>query len=265
MSSEGRQKDGRKELIDRIGNALPEDVRADFFREMMYCRSLPEDDELLRVIRVMQFLTLLMEGVPGRVAAEREQLEQLFASTSLFLKQALESTKAYQQQLDERLIRLPETIAMGIRPEAIAAEINESLRQQFVLSTIPDTATALGLIAKKMKEASAEFSTTADTLGNSYRGIAQQARDAINSINASVSQAADTASLAAKKLSVNFHRAFWWSMCGLTGGALLIGCLLGMLVERRLYPPRERIVERVITMPEPQPADHAKPGRRKRP
>ena len=253
------------DIFDLVAKYIPKDVRAEYYRQVKYLRSLPKDDEILRVIHVMQFLALLMEGVPGRVAEERELLEQLFTSTLQSLNQALESTKAYQQQLDERLIRLPETIAMGIRPEAIAAEINESLRQQFVLSTIPDTATALGLIAKKMKEASAEFSTTADTLGNSYRGIAQQARDAINSINASVSQAANTASLAAKKLSVNFHRAFWWSMCGLTGGALLIGCLLGMLVERRLYPPRERIVERVITMPEPQPADHAKPGRRKRP
>ena len=45
---------------------------------MRHCQSLPENDEMLRILRAMQFLTLLMVQVPGEVAAEREKLEQLF-------------------------------------------------------------------------------------------------------------------------------------------------------------------------------------------
>jgi hypothetical protein len=52
------------DLIDRIANALPEEVRADYYREMRHCRSLPENDEMLRILRAMQFLALLMDGVP---------------------------------------------------------------------------------------------------------------------------------------------------------------------------------------------------------
>ena len=68
------------DLIDRIANALPAEVRADYYRELRHCRSLPENDEMLRILRAMQFLTLLMVQAPSRVAVERERLEQLFKS-----------------------------------------------------------------------------------------------------------------------------------------------------------------------------------------
>jgi hypothetical protein len=61
--------DSRKEITDRIANALPVDLRAAFYRELTYCDSLPENDEILRVLRVVQFLTLLMYQVPERVLA----------------------------------------------------------------------------------------------------------------------------------------------------------------------------------------------------
>ncbi len=43
------------------------EVRAGFYRELNYCRSVPEHDEMLRILRAMQFLTLLMNQVPDRV------------------------------------------------------------------------------------------------------------------------------------------------------------------------------------------------------
>jgi hypothetical protein len=66
-----------RDLIDRIAEALPEDQRAAYYREMMYCRSLPENDELLRVLRVMQILTFLMQQAPERVVAERKRMQEL--------------------------------------------------------------------------------------------------------------------------------------------------------------------------------------------
>ena len=41
------------DLIDRIAKALPAEVRADYYRELMHCRSLPENDEMLRILSVM--------------------------------------------------------------------------------------------------------------------------------------------------------------------------------------------------------------------
>ena len=44
------------DLIDRIATALPAELRADYYRELAHSRNLPESDELLRILRAMQFL-----------------------------------------------------------------------------------------------------------------------------------------------------------------------------------------------------------------
>src|SRR5881396_1418916 len=88
-------------------------------------------------------------------------------------------------------------IAAGISPQAIAGNINESLRQRFVQSTIPETALALAQVAEQMKKVTAEFGATASTLGNSYRGAAEEARRSIDDLHSVISAAAATARSAA--------------------------------------------------------------------
>jgi len=87
------------DLIDRIANALPGNVRADYYREMVHCRSLPENDEMLLILRAMQFLALLMRQVPADVVAERERLEHLFTSAMQKVQENLRSCMMYQKQL----------------------------------------------------------------------------------------------------------------------------------------------------------------------
>lgn len=160
------------DLIDRIANDLPAEVRAEYYREMRHCRTLPSNDEMLRILRAMQFLHVLMVQVPGQITTEREKFQQLLAGALRTLQKANESSVAYQTQLDERIEQLPENIAMRISPEAIAAKINESLRQQFVRSTIPETARALAAVAMQLNDVTREFGSTATALGNRYRGAA---------------------------------------------------------------------------------------------
>jgi hypothetical protein len=180
----------------------------------------------------MQFLTLLMQQVPEKVVIERERLERLFTGALRELENTLKSSEAHQHQMDARLIALPAKIAAGIQPEAIAGKINESLHQQFIESTIPETAKALAVIAERMKGISSEFGTAASALGKSYTGAAEQARQAIDKMQETVSGAARTARSAAEGLSVKFHRAFHLTLYGLTGLALVIGLLLGVLITR---------------------------------
>lgn len=42
----------QRDLIDRIANGLPANVRADYYRELMHCRALPESDEMLHILRI---------------------------------------------------------------------------------------------------------------------------------------------------------------------------------------------------------------------
>lgn len=248
--------DSTKEITDRIANALPVDLRAAFYRELTYCDSLPENDEILRILRVMQFLTLLMYQVPERVLAERERLERLFRSALDRLQQIVETGEALHRLLEQRLAGLPTEVARGLSPPAIAREINESLRQQFVKSTIPETATALAVVAGELRRVSGEFGQSARAIGDAHRGAASEARRAIDDLASSVSRAAETARGAAMELSTAFQREFRWSLYALSGLALVIGIVLGMLLHQWIdvpLPTRSDAEGRPAQMATPQP------------
>lgn len=218
MSGAGEELD----ILDRIAQDLPVEVRAAYYRELNYCRSLPDDDEMLRILRAMQFLTLLMQQVPERVVVEREKLQWLFSNAIEKLSRAMESTDAYQDRLEQRLACLPTEVAEGLRPELIARQINENLRQQFVDSTVPQTAQAMTAIAAQLRRAVGDFGKSAAMLSHSHRGAAEDARQAIATLERTVSQAAATARQEAKELSAVFQREFRWSLYALSSLALAV-------------------------------------------
>jgi hypothetical protein len=229
------------DLIDRIANALPAEVRADYYREMRHCRSLPENDEMLRILRAMDFLVLLMVQAPERMATERLRFEEAMADALRTLQEICESSDAHRAQLDQRLVQLPADIAQGINPEAIAATINESLRQQFVQSTIPATAEALAVAAAQIKKATAEFGRSANTLGDSYQGAAEGARKAIPNLESTSSYAVASTRRAAEALVNVFREDYRWSVYTLTGPALLVGIGVGMWYQRCIDPPSQPV------------------------
>ena len=230
------------DLIDRIASALPASVRPDYYRELRHCRSLPENDEMLRILRAMQISVLLMVQAPERMAAERKRLEESLRSAIQALQQARESSLVHREQLDRRLAELPAEIAKGIEPDAIAATINESLRQQFVQSTIPTTAEALSASAAQIRKATADFGYGARTLGQTYQGAVTEAREAIDSLHSVSSRAVSNTREAAQQLVELFRAEYRWSLYTLTVIALLMGIGIGMLFDRWLESP-------------PQPAD----------
>jgi hypothetical protein len=223
------------DLIDRIAGALPAELRADYYLELRHCRSLPENDEMLRILRIMQFLTLLMEQVPQKVGVERERLERIVAAAVESCDQARQSSDAYHHELDRRLNSLPGEIARGISPEAIAATINENLRQQFVRSTIPETAQVLAVVSAQMKQTTEEFAAASGALVGKYHGAAEDARRSINEIRSSVSAAAATAQTAAQQLSKSFHLEYRWSLYSLTTGGIFVGLALGALLDHWVF------------------------------
>jgi hypothetical protein len=197
--------DPETDLVDRIAQDLPADVRAAYYRELNHCRSLPESDELLRILRAMQFLTLLMRQVPGEVTAERVRLETLFNQTVQELRGFAERAAEYRATIEDRLVDLPTAVAEGLRPELVAREINESLRQQFAASTIPQTAHAMTVAAAEMKDAVVAFTKMASTIHHEHRSTAAQARSTIQELESALSRAANTANRAAAELSESFH------------------------------------------------------------
>jgi len=224
-------------LIDRIAKALPAEVRADYYRELNHCRSLPEHDEMLRILRAMQFLTLLMNQVPQRVMEQREQLELLFGTVLGKLQEAIENTEALHRELGERLSMLPAEVARGLSPPAIAREVNESPRQQFVRSTIPETSHALAAVANSMKGLSGEFVQVIQKLDHTYDGAVRRAQKAVESLDSTASHATDRVRRAAEELATVFQREFRWSVYTLSALALVIGITFGIFYQRWLDLP----------------------------
>ena len=221
-----KEKSKEPDLIEKIAYGLPLEVRAEFLNEMRYLRSLPENDELLRILRVMQFLTLMMEQVPVRVLKEREKLE-IACRDAITTANNLEKVGSeYCRKLYQKLIRLPDEIASGISPEEIVECINGNLKKQFNATTIPIIANELAANAKHIKTATMEYTRASSELCDSWRSAADEAHNAIDKIQTAISGAVETSKKAAIKLSKTFDRAYHWSL----GISFVLGAAFGSMV-----------------------------------
>jgi hypothetical protein len=197
-----------KDLTDRIAENLPADLRADYYCEMRHCRSLPENDEMLRILRAMQFLTLLIHQAPARLATEREQLDLKLAGCVTALT-----------TIESRLEALLEGVSSKIGPVQVAARINESLRQQFLETTIPQTGAALALAAAQLDRSVTEFVRAAREINNKYDGTATAVRAAVQSIESAINSATRSAREATAELTRTLLDLHWWL---LTIGAVVM-------------------------------------------
>jgi hypothetical protein len=221
------------DLIDRIANALPEELRADYYRELSHCRNLPENDEMLRILRAMQFLTVLIDRAPGQVAIEREQLAEVLARSIESIQATHKASLAYQKQLEGRIAKLPEEIAKGISAEAIAAKLSESLRQQFQQTGLPAVADAISVQATTLRHASKELSAALDEFAHPRTGVVPRVNEAIRWMKCDLQNAGDHIRAQMNGLGKELYR----TIAILCLGAMVIGLVAGSLYQRWMDKP----------------------------
>ena len=231
------------DLIDRIAQALPEDVRGEYYRELRHCRSLPENDEMLRLLRAMQFLVLLIDRAPTRVAEERERLDKLLAAAVDNISALSAASEAYQKGLTRKLADLPTEIANGISPAAVAGEIREILREEFMRSTIPNTADDLAMVSDQMKNVCVDFASSSDRLASTYRGAAEDARKAVDSLNSEIMEATANVTRFTGEVAQRCTQAYRWAFLMVGMGSLVMGMALGMMFERWLVTPTDTALQ----------------------
>jgi len=214
------------DTIDRIANFLPVEARAGFYRELRHCRSLPQNDEMLRIIRAMQYLVLIMVKLPEQMALERERFEQTVAKCEKLLGDAHKFVDEATRRIDQRLAQLSADIAKALNPPAVVAEINESLRQQFIKTTIPETADALAVNAAQIKKATNDFVSAADTISNAYDGAVVEARRVIQELESTSSQAISGNKRQADELMAVVRQDYRWLLFALPALCILIGIWL---------------------------------------
>jgi hypothetical protein len=220
-----------RDLIDLIGDCLTEDEKAAYFREMMYCRSLSENDELLRVLRAMQFLTLLMERVPERVAEERNRIAKLLGEATAVLAKSLAANQTLSTQIQYHLGQMYVLLEKRISPETFVEQINQRLLFEFGRSTIPETSAALAKTHNEMKQASSEITDFVNLIGDEYRSAAEEARVAIEKMQRTISNAAETAKNEARNLVAELEPQRWLLVYAFVGLALVLGLFVGLFLH----------------------------------
>ena len=264
-------KHSEADLIDRIAELLPSEQRPLWYREMAHLRRLPPDDEMLRIAHAMGFLALVTREAPAEMAKEREQLKAILDRSVTAIQAAERNIVALHKRLETRLAQLPEEITAGISPEAIAAKISESLRQQFVQSGIPETTQALTVIAKQNKQTAADFESSAKQLTDSYKGAVTNANKAISEMRIAMTDAAETAQRAAGHLVQAFLGHYKWALHWLVPAAIALGFALGMIYVgwRDTPPATQQPAPSSMIQPSPQSANPnppiVQPTRKKRP
>lgn len=221
------------DLIDRIANALPEELRTDYYRELSHCRNLPESDEMLRILRAMQFLTVLIERAPGQVAIEREQIAQVLAHGIESIQATHRASLTYQKQLEARIGKLPEEIAKGISAEAIAAKLSESLRQQFHQTGLPAVTDAIGAQATTLRQSSKDLSAALNEFAHPRNGAVARINDALRWMKGDLQNAGDHIRVQMNGLGRELYR----TIGVLCFGAMVIGLLAGILYQRWIDAP----------------------------
>ena len=248
----------KPDLIDRIASALPESLRTDYYRELSHCRTLPENDEMLRILRAMQFLTVLIERAPGQVALEREQLAQILGRAVESMQAVHRDTMGYQKQLEARLTKLPQEIATKFDAEAIAAKLSESIRQQFQETGLPAIADTISGQTIAIRNTSKALAGVIGEFAHSKNGAVPQVNEALSGMKADLKNAADHVRAQMNGLG----KELWRSISVLCCGTFVVGILVGMLYYRWIEPPvqpPQAATQTIQPMPQPIPANPARP------
>jgi hypothetical protein len=213
------------DLVDVIAEDLPVEIRPAYYRAMAHMKVLPECDEMLKILRAMQFLTILIKEAPKEVALEREKLGDMLARSLDAMERTHQANLAYQKQLEQRLTELPQEIAKGISAEAIATKIVESLRQQFHETGLPVTAKAIGVQATSMRDASKELAAALDEFTHPRSGAVPRLNEALSSMRADLRNATDHV----RTMMGGLGKELWRSVAILCAAAVVIGFFLGVL------------------------------------
>jgi uncharacterized protein YukE len=231
------------DLIDKIANCLPVEIRAEYYRTMRHLRSLPENDEMLQILYSMMFLTHMTEQVPARILTEREKFESSCNEFVVTAKRLETTGSKYYQELNTRLKQLPVDLVTGLNPKAIVERINDNLKRQFEISTIPIVAEGLSDSADTIKKAAKDYSRATAELNDQWRSASQKAYESIGNIQTAITKATEAAEKATKSFSRTFNKTYQWAFGIFIAIALLTGTMGGILIFDHLRPRTKTVYE----------------------
>ena len=225
--SEEEPPDSTAALIDSIAEIVPDHLRAAFYRDMMHSHSLNQSDEMLKIMKTIGWHTVITIQVPARIAAQIGTLDR-----------SLRDNAEAQQRIHQLFERVWEELVGRVSAEAIANQLYESLRQQFVKSTIPHTGQALAVVSEQIKGAVAGLEGATPKIVLAHKWAASEGQKAMRQMKAEIAEATAAAHQATAELSSTFQHEYRWGLGVLLALALFLGLLFGLYIDRAGLLPR---------------------------
>jgi len=156
----------------------------------------------------------------------------------------VKTTAAYHQELNDRLKILPGEIAQGLSPAALAAEIVDGVKDQFLHAGVSEA-------GKQLKEQGDRLRQVVSGQNHVLAELRQQLNDSRSHVTWVLNSVVSGADSAKKSIDLWNHemRRVQWIYLGLV---LLIGVLLGALFYWWIISPQE-----VLTPHRVSAAEHA--------
>ena len=131
---------------------------------------------------------------------------------------------------------MPEEIAEGVKPEAIAKAMSESFRQQLVATGIGDTKAFLNEATRDLKRVTGELDATVRPFVSRYGELGSEIQNRVGALGTAAGQlqnAADAVDRKNRELMHENERLAWWIMPTLAVLVFLAGGMIGAVWEQR--------------------------------
>jgi hypothetical protein len=194
----------------------PED-RETYAALISYFNSLPEHDEMFRLVELLGLLALVGQHIPDALA---ELLVELRAQAT--------AASEYHAQVDKRLASLPDEIAAGVDVEAMAEGMAESFRQQLAATGLQNTATLLRSATKDIMALSGQISASLKPTAQEYKSVLAT----ISSELARLTLASDELRRHNSQLMAQERSNNWWLFGFMMLSILLVGIVAGISMEK---------------------------------
>lgn len=216
--------------LSSLAARLPDPQDREWYAGLVsYIHSLPPNDELVKVAQLFGFLTLMGRELPEAIASEQAKLREFLRKAYGALEQEVKTNATYHEKLNERLKKLPEEIAEGVKPEAIAKAMSESFRQQLAQTGLQDAGQLLKNAVKELKQVSGELDRAVKPLQDRYNSIGSQIEGEVQKLDSASAQLRQqTANLIAQT-----HEDRWAWKIAVCAFLVAAGMLLGALWEKK--------------------------------
>jgi hypothetical protein len=210
-----RTSNGLAALFGRLTD--PQD-RETYAALISFVDSLPKGDEIFKIVELLGLLSLIAQRVPEALG---EFLAELRAQTS--------AAKDYHGQVDARLAALPQEIAAGVDPVAVARAMSENFRQQLSQTGLQDTAQLLKIATEAINRLSADLIATLKPAAAEYSAIVATIGAEVKKLDGAARVVAEhNARLVARERSNR-----WMLTVAAVFIAFLVGGLAGIVLEKR--------------------------------